>query len=518
MWIDGVLEKYPPELLDKRITTEGNVIGLIYNDPLILDECNLSSDDFLSTDGRFYYEVAREFRQNKINEFTEVAIMSHLDAAVIDGFQDRGGFRAVEDLADKVSVKNKEAILDALAKCNIIIRLFESGFNLLQPIKIGKKDITPLEHFKKLDSNEILDWYNVQLTQMGGGYDVKLLEDADMEITDDFMDSLICGDEQGTSYDCAGVDIQGNSMSVFPRLSNSTLGFVSGASHYIAGFSSSGKTAMLCSIILALVYRGEKVLIICNEQSSKTWKINMLTFILYKHFRYTSITKSDLMAGKLSEEDRKMLNKAREYLNQLIKGNVHFIQMASNDMNVVKTKIRFYALQFGYSVVVYDTFKISDTNFRNKDVASWDHLVQASRDLDICAKQYDLIMLCSMQLAQSHKGALFLDSNMLSGAKGVVEQLDTLLCIRDVYKEELDPNSPHYCAPYEIVKNETTGKYEKRDFLCDPQHSWKMVFLSKSRNSENSTSSQSALMFKFLGQYAIFQEQCYGRPKHGYIQ
>lgn len=518
MWIDGVEERYPPELLEKRITAEGNVIGLIYNDPLLLDEIKLSDNDFLSSDGRFFFGVAKELRRNKVNEFTEVAILSHLDEHVIEEFQRLGGYRTVCDIADKVSVKNKESILDTLVKCNVILKLHDSGFNLLKPIKIGKKEVAPLDFFKNLDANGILDWYNVQLSKMSNGFDVTLLEDDDLEITDEFIENLVSGDEQGTSYDCAGTDINGDKMSVFPHLSNSTLGLSAGASHYLAGFSSTGKTAMLCSIIMALVYQGEKVLIICNEQSSKTWKINMLTFILYKHFRYFDITKSDLLAGKLSDADKEMLDKAKQYLNDMIREKIHFVQMAGNDMNVVKAKIRFYALQYGYSTVVYDTFKISDANRRIKDVASWEELVQASRDLDMYAKQYNLIMLCSIQLKQSDKGALFLDSNMLSGAKGVVEQLDTLLCIRDVYKEELDPNSSYYCHPYEIVKNKDTDKYEKHDFICDPSASWKFAFLSKSRNSENSTSSQSAVMLKFLGQYAVFQEKCYGRPKHGYIQ
>ena len=131
---------------------------------------------------------------------------------------------------------------------------------------------------------------------------------------------------------------------------------------------------------------------------------------------------------------------------------------------------------------------------------------------------YDFIMLCSIQFAQSFKGALFLDSSMLSGAKGIVEQLDTLLCVRDVYKEELDPDSKFYCNPFQYIKNDSSGKWEEKEYLCDPQLSWKMVFLTKSRNSENSSSSQSALMFRFMGQFAVFQEKCWCRPRHGYIQ
>ena len=243
----------------------------------------------------------------------------------------------------------------------------------------------------------------------------------------------------------------------------------------------------------------------------------MLLVILYKHFRFTGITKSNLMAGRLDDDDKKILKKAQDYFNAHYKGRLHFIQLAENSFDVVKSKIRFYALQYNYSMVVFDTLKISDSNKRDSNMAAWEELVQYSRDLDILAKKMNLIMCASVQLAQSQKGALFLDSNMLSGAKGMVEQLDTLLCIRDVYKDELDPNSKFYCSPYQVVKDEVTGKFTEKQYLCDPKSSWKFCFLAKSRNSENSTSSGSALMFNFLGQYSSFKEVCWGRPKHGWI-
>lgn len=517
LWIDGINIKYPAELFNGRINAEANVVGLLFKDPLTMDEIDLTTKDFLSKDGRFYFSVASALRKKGLNDFSEVAIISNLDQKILDKFNERGGYEAVKSIADLISTKNKESIFDSLAKYNIYLRLHDNGFNLMKPITIGDREIAPIELFKNFDSNSIIEWYEVQLSKMSTGFDVKLLEDCDMEITDDFIDSLCNGDEQGVSYATAGLDMNGEDIKIFPHMSNQTLGFISGASHYIAGFSSSGKTAMMCSMILALVSQQEKVLIICNEQSSKVWKINLLTLILYKHFHYTQITKSDLMTGKLDTEDKKMLTLAKEYFNEHLKGNIHFVQMAGNDMNVVKSKIRFYALQYGYSTVVYDTFKIGDTDRRNRDVASWEELVQVSRDLDVYAKKYDLIMLCSIQLAQSNKGALFLDSNMLSGAKGIVEQLDTLLCIRDVYKEELDPESKNYCRPFKL-KRDSNGKWMQEEYLCDPDYSWKMVFLSKSRNSENSSSSQTALLFRFYGQFAVFQETCYCSPKHGYIQ
>lgn len=106
---------------------------------------------------------------------------------------------------------------------------------------------------------------------------------------------------------------------------------------------------------------------------------------------------------------------------------------------------------------------------------------------------------------------------MLSGAKGMVEQLDTLLCLRDLYKEELDPSNKFFCAPFQYVKNDVTGAMEEKPYTCNPSYSWKVCFLAKSRNSENSDSSGKALLLKFFGPMAVWSEPCWCRPKHGWI-
>lgn len=519
IWISGVTDKYPNELLDGRLNAEASAIGLIWNDPLILDETKLSSKEFLSVDGRFYFECAKQLRENNVVEFDEVSVISNLKKEILDKFQEKGGYQAIHNISSIVSIKNKDSILDSLSKCNIILRLYNRGFNLTKEMIIGKLKTTPLEYFKKLKANQIVDWYDAQLCKIyEGGYDVNLLEDEDIAITDDFIQDLADEKEYGIPYSKAGKDCNNEDMNVFPYLSSLTLGFTKKASHYLSGFSSSGKTSFWSSVCMAMA-REEKILIICNEQSSKVWKMNMLLFILYKYYHYTDVTKNKLMSGTFKNDPKQveMINKAKDYFNQNYKGRIHFIQLSENNFDIVKSKVRYYALQLNYGVVIFDTLKIADSNRRNDSLAGWEELVQYSRDLDILAKKLNICMCCSVQLAQNQKGNLFLGSQMLSGAKGMVEQLDTLLCLRDVYKEELDPNSKFYCSPFQYIFNKDTGNMEEKTYMCDPKYSWKMCFLAKSRNSENSDSSGKALMLKFFGPMAVWSEPCWCKPRHGFI-
>lgn len=519
VWINGVESKYPEYLLSGRLNAEASTIGLIWKDPLILEEVKLKSSDFLSKDGRFYFEVAKQLRAKNVIDFNEVAVVSNLAPDILEEFQDKGGYKEINKLSDIVSEKNKDSILDTLSKSNIILRLFNRGFNLTKEMTIGGKKTTPLEYFNGLKSGQIIDWYNAQLCKVyDGGYDVNLLEDEDIIITDDFIQDLANEKEYGIPYAKAGKDCKGEDMNVFPYLSSLTLGFTKQASHYLAGFSSTGKTSFWSSVCMSMALT-EKVLILCNEQSSKVWKMNMLLFILYKYYHYTDVTKNKLMSGTFKNDSKQleMINKAKDYFNEHYKGRIHFIQLSENNFDVVKSKIRYFALQLGYGIVIFDTLKIADSNRRNDNLAGWEELVQYSRDLDILAKKLNLCMCCSVQLAQNQKGSLFLGSQMLSGAKGMVEQLDTLLCIRDVYKEELDANSKFFCAPFQYITNKDTGNTEEKPYECDPKYSWKMCFLAKSRNSENSDSSGKALLLKFFGPMAVWSEPCWCRPKHGWI-
>ena len=46
VWISGVAEKYPASLLEGRLGSEASTIGIVWKDPLILDETKLSAKDF----------------------------------------------------------------------------------------------------------------------------------------------------------------------------------------------------------------------------------------------------------------------------------------------------------------------------------------------------------------------------------------------------------------------------------------------------------------------------------------
>ena len=514
-FISGITEKYPKEILEGRLTVEGNVIGCIFQDSLLLDECDFKSTDFITSDGNFYYSLAKRIRTQGYTVLDEVTILSSVSENIAEAFQERGGFETIKNMTDVVNIKNAEIYLDNLYRENIILKLFDDGFNLLKPIEWNGKEIAPLKLFRKFDSESVLDFYESRLSTYGTGFTSKVLEEEAIEITDNFLQDLSDGIENGVDFGFAGDDINLEPIRCFPFLSSAISGMGHGSTNAVAGFSSSGKTSFWTTIIMGLIDKGEKVLIISNEQKAKVFKINFLVWLSYKYFRYYSLTKKKLISGEMSDEDRAMVKKCQKYFNENFKGKLKFIGIPDTDMSLIKKKIRQNVLQWGYTAVLFDTFKADFTSSDQND-STWVSLIKDSRTLDSMAKKYDIIMMISVQLASHMLGRLWLNADCLSSSKQIVEILENCLMLRTVYPEELDKeNKKYYCRPFQLKK--VDGKWVEEEFEVDPTATYKFIFLEKVRNGQNSNDSNIVLGYKFDGAHNVWKEQFWARPRRGII-
>lgn len=82
------------------------------------------------------------------------------------------------------------------------------------------------------------------------------------------MNDVEQGEDAGVPYNIIGIDVDGKPINGYNFLSNQTNGIPVGLS-MICGFSSAGKSTFIIPIILAMIYRGEKVLLISNEEKKK---------------------------------------------------------------------------------------------------------------------------------------------------------------------------------------------------------------------------------------------------------
>lgn len=508
-------EKYDSELFVGRLETEASVIGCLMNDLLLIDDIKLKVDDFATKDGRFYFNIVETLRNKNINEITEVDIIANFNEQVVEKFEEKGGIGQVELMKNMISTSNFDGYVDELHKYNIMLSLSDLNIDLTKPVTYNGKEFVPVKEFRKMDSEMVVDFYESCINNLNVTSLKKGVEEEEVDLDDEFIESCFAGEESGVGIDSCGLDVNGDEIYGFKGLSERLQGLLPGTLSFLGGYSSVGKSTMLISMLMALIHNGEKCVIISNEQKVKPFKMNFLMWILCNKLRYYKLTKKKLMSGEVTAEDKKMIKQAQQIWRDEFKGKMYFVGIPNADMKLVKKKIREYHLTKGVTTYVYDTFKadMSDSSGDN----NWLSLIKDSRDLHEVARKYDLIGIATMQLAMNSLGTLFLTPNVLSQSKQVVEILENLLLMRNVFPDELDKNNKKfYCNPYRYEKG-NDGKWEQKPIDIDLTKEYRMLFLGKCRNGNNSLSGNYALLLRFDGGHGLVSEYCYCTPKHGNI-
>lgn len=513
-FLQKAIDCYPEELLKGRIGIEGNVIGCLMKDLLLLDDSNLKSEYFITKDGRFYYEMIEFLRkQKRLTSLDELSTIQSLNEEQLDRFNNYGGWDAIVHLQDIVNTDNFDTYLDDLYRENTLCRLYDDGFNLVKPIKQNDdKLIIPIKLFRKMTAQEVLDWYDSRMSMYPLSSNSKVIEEGDINFDDDFIESCVEGNEDGISFENAGSDINGETINCLPFLSRQISGLPEGKSTYLASYSNLGKTTLWVTIIMSLVMQGRKVLIISNEEKEKDFNLRFMCWTLYKYCRYHKLRKKAIKAGNIDAEGLEKIKLARNWFNSNIKGNVKFVAVQEMDSKLNARIIRKYVLRDGYDTVLIDTLKI-DFNTAGQQRTDLD-VVKLSVDLNSIAMKYNLIMLCSMQLATWTQGQLFLDASALSNAKQVKEILSNLFLMRNVYPEELDStNKKYFCHPFRMVKNEK-GIWVEKPWQIDNSYVYRMLFVDKTRSGATSTDNGVAYLLAYQGDFGTFKEIAMCRPVH----
>ena len=481
---------------------------------LLLDDLELKKEDFITNDGRFYFGLLTQLRKKSFYSLDEITILSNMNDEVIERYEACGGWDSIQHQIDIINDKNFDTYIDILYRENIMLHMYDDGIDLLHTVDLNGKKVVLLKLFRKMDADSVQDWWDARIASYGTGYSSKIIEEEEIDFDDEFIDNCEEGLENGVPFDIAGYDVNGEEINCFPFLTRQTMGLLEGTLTMLAGFSSAGKSTWFVTVIMALLFRGRKVLIISNEERVKKFKAKFMVWLLGKRNRYFKLSKSKFLSGDINEESRKELADVQKFWRENYKGKLKFISIADADMSVVKKKIRENALRYGYDTVLYDTFKIQEKDFsgQRQDLA----LVRDSRELDKIGKKYNLIMLASVQLAEYMKGKLFLDSSVLSNSKQIKEILEGLFLMRTVYDEELDEKSKYYCHPFRLKK--VDDKWIEEEYKPDRNAVWRILFVEKTRNGRNSSDTGIAYLLKYDGDHCIFREVAQCRPKHGEIR
>ena len=137
-------------------------------------------------------------------------MLSNASEDVIARLDEMGGYDVISNIANIINLNNWDSYLNTLHKENTIIKLYDDGFNLTKKIEINGKMVEPLKLFRKFhDSQEITEFYESRMASYSSGYSSTILEEEDLDIDDEFINSCEEGVENGVPFDQCGLMVDG---------------------------------------------------------------------------------------------------------------------------------------------------------------------------------------------------------------------------------------------------------------------------------------------------------------------
>lgn len=503
--------EYPISILKGRKNIEGTVLGCLFQDLLLIKEYDIKDKHFFSEEGKFYFGIINNLLRKNVLEITDTDIRLNSSEDVIEQYKSYGGMKQVEKLKRISDLRNFESYIDELFKRNLYMELYDDGIDLEKEIEIetksGIKSMKYLDMFELMTCEEVVKFMQNRLSNKTQGTISNGIEESFGEIPENFIEELYEGKTLGVSFDSVG------EIKLLPYISKETLGLKKKTLNMLASFVNVGKTTLLCNMILSLASKDQKVLVITNEMKIKDYWINFLVYIGSNILGYKGLTKRKAKSGTLTDEDKKILIQARKFYNENFSDKLIICSILDSDMDLVEKLTRKYSLSKNIDVLVYDTFK---QNFSKSDEVSYKDLIKDSRNAEKLCKKYDLIGLCAIQLSQMYLGNLVLDLSMLAGAKQINEILENLMMMRAIYKEELNKESKYYIHPFIRFKNEN-GIWEVKEIELDKNNTYRVLFLTKTRDGETFEDSNTAVLCSYVGRTGTFKEICLCRPVRGMI-
>lgn len=265
-----------------------------------------------------------------------------------------------------------------------------------------------------------------------------------------------------------------------------------------AGFSGTGKSSFVFeNMIIPIAQHGTQCAVISNEMRIKDFQMLLLEHILTHELNCWSITRKRLKAGGFTEDQKRMLQKAKE-ISETQYQNIKFVKLFDNDFSKVQKIIRKLS-KMGTQIFFYDTMKSED----EIGDSMWQQLLIQSRKLFQLASKENVSVITSYQLALASLNKRYLDATCLSNAKQIKEVYSEMVYCRYLWEDER-AGGKYDVKPY-IWKKNAAGKSEKEYILLNDDKKYIIVFLDKTRNDED----KQTLLYEVNGAFNTWNEVGY---------
>ena len=449
------LKDYPKELIEGRESIEASFIFCLFKNPELFGDylkLNEDSDDTIKTDdGVFYFSLGKRMYQQGFKSFDSVSIYTFLEnkPKVKEHFELLGGYHSVEELRNLVNVDNVDAYYDGVCKMNMLMSLYDKGFNVVQN----------LSKFKQMTAQQVYDWYDYTLNNICVGK----IEHVKTEDLSEGYGKYINEWDQG--------------LDVGFRIGTPLLNYMLSGVHkenlmlHLGGIGQGKTTTAIFLYVLPAIESGENVCIIGNEQSISQFRQMILATVLFNKVKYMKMNRQKFIFGHFTEEQKEKLFEAEQWLKEQ-KGKITFVEMENYNIIKVKKIIKKYS-KLNVNLYIYDTLK-PESDASEK---SWGEFSEVAKELFLLAKSEKVAVVATAQLSSESAYRKFLDLSCVGKSRAIAETASTVVMFRPLTKEEKEN-----IQPWKYEKNED-GSYDKKKKIYDlnVDKDYIIVFVPKNR-------------------------------------
>lgn len=451
-------EEYPKSLTANRQAIECNFVFTLYKNPeLIADYAKtvINGTDIITPDGEFYYGLATNLYAAGYQVFDNISLYTYLENHEVlkSGFERRGGFSSVSEITSLLSVENIDSYYDDLTKSNMLLRLYESGFDVERDLK----------KFSEMSAEDVYDYYDYKLNNVC----VSKIEKIKAENISDGYANYINEWDSGKQV---GFKIG------FPMLNYRLAGVHKG--NFLLHLASIGQgktTSAILFYILPVLESGENVLVMGNEEDIDRWRQHVLSSVLFNKIGYYGMNRQKLTIGHFNDEQKKKLFEAERWLKNQ-KGKLEFVELQTYNFQIIKKVIKKYS-KLGYSMIVLDTLK---PMVENSDRA-WADFSEVAKELFLTAKSQNIAVVATAQLSSEAMSRKYLDLSCIGKSRAIAETATQVVMFRALSVEEKEK-----LKPWVYQRDENSGKYSKvrKEIDLDVTKDYIVLFTPKNRYGE----------------------------------
>lgn len=449
------MDKYPSEFTNNRQTVEGSFIFCLWKSPELYADYTKIVDpdrDLLLPESRFYYTIGKEMYSLGYINFDNNSILTYLDGKdellkIFNGF---GGYNTVESMKNILDVDNIDAYYDELAKSNMLIELYENGFDLT---KIATKfdDMTSQQAYDYCDymiSDSTLKTVNtgLQIVDLASGYE-------------EWVDKWDTG--EGVGYKVG-----------YPMLNYHLAGIhKKNLILHLAGIGEGKTTSSISTYVLPVLESGESICILANEQDEEQFRQMLLATVVFNKIGYFKMNRQKFLFGGFTAEDRVAIGKAIEWLKQY-EGQLHYGHLTDYRTESISRVIKKYS-KIGVGIFLIDTLKPED---ETSDRA-WAEFSETSKELFMLSQKEDVAIVATAQLSSASSVRKYLDLSCIGKSRAIAETAGQVIMFRSLTNKEKENMQVYTYA------KDPQGKYlSVRNMIqLSPEKDYIVLFIAKNR-------------------------------------